>query len=237
MKKKGKLKKGHCVIITLSVFMMTIVSCAPEYIPNMVNSPMFTNRGEFQANVATGTSTFDAQAAYAITDHIGIMANSSFANRTDDSTYNYRKHTIIEGGIGYYDKLGKVGRVEIYGGYGTGQVEGDYINIFSTHQITSARYNRFFLQPAIGIATGIYDGSFASRFALVQMSPEGIDFESGDYHGFFEPVFTSKIGYRYLKFTFQVGFSIPVGQDKLNFDHQPLIFNVGANLNLGRLYD
>ncbi len=235
-KKKNQITTvGHIAALLISMVMQ--ISCAPEYIPNMVNSPMFSNKGEFQANAATGTSNLDVQAAYAITDHIGIMANGSFADKTKDSSDNFHKHTILEGGVGFYDKLGSVGRYEFYGGYGTGRVEGYYKNIFSSHEIADARYNRFFLQPGIGIATGIYDGSFASRFALVQMNPDGTGFETGEYHGFFEPVFTSKIGYKYLKFTFQIGFSVPIGDKKLNFDYQPFIFNVGANLNLGRLYD
>ncbi|NJO89694.1 MAG: hypothetical protein HC831_12665 [Chloroflexia bacterium] len=237
MNRKEIQNEKVLVIAALFIFLVTFLSCAPEYIPNMVNSPMFSNKGEFQANASTGTSSLDVQAAYAITDHIGMMVNGSFADRTKDSLDNFHKHTILEGGIGYYDKFGDIGRYEIFGGYGTGRIEGRYTNIFSSHEIADARYNRFFLQPGIGIATGIYDGSFSSRLALVQMNPDGIGFETGNYHGFLEPVFTSKIGYRYLKFTFQIGFSIPIGKDELKFDYQPFIFNVGANLNLGRLYD
>jgi hypothetical protein len=198
---------------------------------------MFSNKGEFQANAGAGTSDLDVQVAYAMTDHIGVMVNGSFADRTKDSTDKFHKHIILEGGVGFYDKFGEIGRYEIYGGYGTGRVEGKYENIFSINQIADARYNRFFIQPGIGIATGIYDGSFTSRIALVQMNPNGAVFETGNYHGFLEPVFTSKIGYKYLKFTFQIGFSVPIGDNRLKFDYQPFIFNVGANLNLGRLYD
>ncbi|MEE4199006.1 MAG: hypothetical protein V2I54_15305 [Bacteroidales bacterium] len=75
-----------------------LFSCSPEYIPNMANSPMFTERGELQATIATGTSNFDAQTAYAITDHIGIMVNGSYGNETNDTTDDYHKHAFIEGG-------------------------------------------------------------------------------------------------------------------------------------------
>ncbi len=237
MKKVEKPDTRTSIILFLFLISGMFLSCSPEYIPNMVNSPLLSNKGEFQANAATGTSNLDVQLAYAITDNIGIIANSSFADQTEDSTDNFHKHMILEGGIGYYDKIGKIGRYELYGGYGSGWIEGRYRDIFGFDDISKARFNRFFLQPGIGIATGIYDGSFSSRFALVQMNPEGTNFKSGDYQAFMEPVFTSKIGYKYLKFVFQFGFSVPLGEKELTFDYQPLIMNFGVNLNLGRLYD
>ncbi|PLX11700.1 MAG: hypothetical protein C0597_14640 [Marinilabiliales bacterium] len=214
-----------------------MTSCSPEYVPNMVNSPMLSNRGEFQASIATGTSNFDAQTAFAITDNIGIMVNGSFGNETNDSTDDFHKHAFVEAGIGYFEKIGSKGRYEIYGGYGTGKVEGYYETSLFDSQITEAKYNRFFVQPGIGISTGIYDGSFSPRFAVVQMDPNGADFRTGKYNLFFEPVITSKVGFKYVKFIFQFGVSVPFGDENLNYDYQPFIMNIGLNLNLGRRYD
>lgn len=235
-KKKITTKKRHVVYMLLALLGF-ITSCSPEYIPNMVNSPMLSNQGEFQATIATGTSNFDAQTAFAITDNIGIMVNGSYGNETNDSTDDFHKHLFFEGGLGYYDKIGAKGRYEIYGGFGTGKAEGFYDGATFDSRITDATFNRFFVQPGIGISTGIYDGSFSPRFALVQMDPNGADFRTGKYNLFFEPVFTSKIGFKYVKFVFQFGFSVPFGDENLNFDYQPFIMNVGLNLNLGRIYD
>lgn len=238
MKRTIKIKTKIRFFLGFIFVMSLFASCSPEYIPNMVNSPMFTNQGEFQASVATGTSNLDAQTAVAITDHIGIMVNGSYGNETSDSTDDYHKHAFIEGGVGYYDKFGKIGRYEIYGGYGFGRVEGYFENNIFDENMTDAYYNRFFIQPGVGISTGIYDGSFSPRFAMVQMNPKGIDFENDNYKVFFEPVITSKVGFKYIKFVFQVGASLPIsGDDDLGFDNQPFIFNLGLNLNLGRLYD
>ena len=237
MKKIFQLKRKIDSFIELIFVISLFVSCSPEYIPNMVNSPMFTNAGEFQATLATGTSNLDGQVAFAVTDHIGIMANGSYGNETSDSSDQYHKHAFIEGGGGYYDKFGEIGRYEIYGGYGFGRVEGYFENLFDEN-LTNAHYNRFFIQPGIGISTGIYDGSFSPRFSMVQMNPKGITFENDNYKIFFEPVITSKVGFKYVKFVFQIGASLPVsGDDDLGFDNQPFIFNIGINLNLGRLYD
>ncbi len=220
------------------VFIFAVLSsCSPEYIPNMVNSPMLSNQGELQATVATGTSNFDAQTAFAITDNIGIMVNGSYGNETNDSTNDYHKHAFVEGGIGYYNKIGEKGRYEIYGGYGTGSVEGLFEGALFDSEITNANYNRFFVQPGIGMSTGIFDGSFSPRFVLIQMNPQGTGFVSGDYNIFVEPVFTSKVGFKWVKFVAQVGFSIPFGDDQVNFNYQTFIMNVGINLNIGRKYD
>ena len=108
----SKTKGYYSIVVIVVISIMT--SCSPEYVPNMVNSPMLSNQGEFQASVATGTSNFDAQTAFAITDNIGIMVNGSFGNETNDSTDDYHKHAFIEGGIGYFEKIGSKGRYEIY---------------------------------------------------------------------------------------------------------------------------
>lgn len=234
-KKHDRIRRYY-ILIFISVF-GTLTSCSPEYIPNMVNSPMLSNQGEFQATVATGTSSFDAQTAFAITDNLGVMVNGSYGNETNDSTDDFHKHAFIEGGFGYYNKIGDKGRYEIFGGYGFGKVKGYYENALFDSQITDANYNRFFVQPGIGISTGIYDGSFSPRFAMIQMNPNGADFRTGKYNLFFEPVITSKIGFKYVKFVFQFGFSVPFGEQNLNYDYQPFIMNVALNFNLGRKYD
>ena len=233
-KKLKNRKRYYLLIIILAIGIFS--SCSPEYIPNMVNSPLLSNQGEFQATIATGNSNFDAQTAFAITDNIGIMVNGSYGNETDDSTDNFHKHAFIEAGVGYYEKIGEKGRYEIYGGYGSGEVEGYFENIFISNEITDAKYNRFFIQPGIGISTGIFDGSFSPRFSLVQMDPKGANFEAGKYNVFFEPAITSKIGYKYVKFIAQFGFSIPLGDQELTYDHQVFIFNFGLNFNFGRKY-
>lgn len=229
-----KMPISKRVIIILGLIII-FTSCSPEYIPNMVNSPLFTNQGEFQTTIATGNSNFDAHTAIAITDHIGIMVNGSYGNESNDSTNDYHKHAFIEGGAGYFDKIGENGRYEIYGGYGYGEVKGYFQNGF-TEELSDARYNRFFIQPGIGISTGIFDGSFSPRFVLIQMNPTSTNFKSGQYGIYFEPVITSKIGYKYVKFIAQFGLSTPIGEQDLNFDHQLFIFNFGININIGRKY-
>lgn len=201
----------------------------------MVNSPLFTNAGDFQATIATGNSNFDAQTSVANTDNVGIMLNGSYGNETNDSTDDFHKHIFIEGGVGYSENISELGRFEIYGGYGFGEVKGYFKNSF-VEELSDARYNRFFIQPGVGISTGIFDGIFSPRFAIVQMNPVSNNFISGEYGVYFEPVITSKIGYKYIKFIAQFGILAFLGDQALKYDHQFFIFNFGLNLNIGRKY-
>ncbi|HRC89903.1 MAG TPA: hypothetical protein PK910_07795, partial [Bacteroidales bacterium] len=95
--------KSRQLSFLLCAFVALIInSCAPAYVPNVLNAPMLTNKNEVQAAVYIGTSGFDPQIAWAPTNHIGVMANASFMNSTSDSTENYHKHNFFEFGAGYY---------------------------------------------------------------------------------------------------------------------------------------
>jgi hypothetical protein len=204
-------------------------SCAPAYIPNVVNTPMLGDRGEFQAAVYTGSSGFDAQAAFAITDNVGLMLNGSFADRTSDSTDNFHKHQFVEFAPGYHTKLGQSGRFETFLGFGTGKINALYgAGLWDSR--SNVNYNRIFLQPAIGTATDYFDGSFAMRFVYVDLFQE----DKSNYGLFFEPVVTAKLGYKYVKAVAQFGFSIPINGDHVQFNYQPFIFSLGLQGTFGR---
>ena len=68
------------------------------------------------------------------------------------------------------------------------------------------------------------------------MNRTGEQFTPGRYNVFFEPVITSKIGYKYVKFIAQFGVSLPLDEQELGYDHQVFIFNFGLNFNIGRKY-
>lgn len=202
---------------------LVINGCAPAYVPNVINTPLLTNKGEIQAAIHSGISGTDPQFAYAITDNIGVMLNGSFANRTLDSTNNFHKHEFIEIGTGYYTKIGESGRFETFTGYGFGKLKANFGNdLWITY--TDVNSSRIFIQPTIGASTDIFDGSLSSRFVMVTMHQDSK--RSSEY--FIEPVITSKVGYKYVKAVFQIGLSIPLNSEEINFSYQPLIFSVGV---------
>ncbi len=226
------MKVLHLIYTLSAAIVILLNSCAPAYVPNVINTPLFSNKGEIQVSVHSGTSGVDPQFAYALMDNVGLMINGSFANRTSDTTDNYHKHKFIEIGPGYYDKIGTNGRYEVYGGVGYGELQANYEN-----GLWPARTNvtciRFFLQPAIGVTTDVFDGSFATRLVLLDLRQE-----SERNTGFFlEPVFTCKVGYRYVKGVFQFGLSFPFNSNTVDFTHQPLVFSVGLQADLCKIYE
>jgi hypothetical protein len=111
------MKKALLLLIVLS-------SCAPVYIPNSRNSPMFQKGGEFQGSVSFGNG-IEAQTALSITNHFGVMGNFLYIDRvegsdTDNDEDNFRHHKFFEGGIGYFENQEKM-FVEIFAGYGRGE--------------------------------------------------------------------------------------------------------------------
>ncbi len=213
-------------------FALVFNACTPAYVPNVINTPLLSNKGEFQCAIHTGTAGNDPQFAYAITDNIGVMLNGSFANRTSDSTDDFHKHQFVEIGSGYFTKLGNSGRFEVFGGFGLGKLKAKLDNNLwmSYEDVTS---NRIFIQPAIGAATEIFDASLAARFVMVNMKQS-----SAKNTGLFlEPVMTTKVGYKYVKLVFQLGLSFPLNSKTREFSYQPFIFSIGLNGYIGRNYN
>ncbi|MCK4663717.1 MAG: hypothetical protein KAT68_12675 [Bacteroidales bacterium] len=231
------LKKRNLFIPFLfGIFMM---SCAPAYIPNIVNTPMLSNEGEIQGSIAIGSSGIDPQIAYAVNDKIGVMINGSFRNDTDiEGTTDYHQHAFLEFGGGYYNKLTKVARFGLYGGYGFGTINSSFSNDILSSK-ANANSQRLFLQPGIGISTGIFDFGLHSRFSFVNIEVKDNDFKasnSGKFDPYWEPALTIKLGYRYFKFFSQLGFSFPLYSYNTNYSFQFLIFGMGAQLKFGRDY-
>ena len=221
------------------VFIYLLNSCVPAYIPNTVNTPLFTGKHELTANIGTGISGWDPQVAFSVSKHIGIMVNSSFANRTKD-TVNFHRHAFVEGGVGYF--INPVGPLvlEAYGGFGAGKVESYYDND-NLKRTTNAELRRFFFQPSVGITNKVVDISFTPRLVLVDV--DMLDYKDVNsnhltgYRPFVEPTFTFKVGYKYVKFFTQFGFSIPFDNDtRYTYNSQPFMFTVGLHATFGRKY-
>lgn len=207
-------------------------SCAPAYVPNVANTPLLEKKGDAQVNLNVGLSGFDPQIAYAVTDHFGLMLNGSFANRTSDSTNNFHSHNFIEGGAGYFGTIGNKGRYEVYGGYGFGEIQAEYDNTLWISQ-SDVKYNRFFIQPAIGVSSTVFDASFSPRLVHVNLY-QGTNNNAAF---FLEPIISAKLGYKYVKVVAQMGLSFAlIDENDLVFDYQPFMFSFGIQVNIHKLF-
>lgn len=226
-------------LIGLPLFLAT--SCAPVYVPNARNAPLFRGGGEFQGSVQFG-SGIDVQAAASVTDHIGLMANFATINRNSgDDDADYLRHRILEGGIGYYSNTDKL-CYEVFAGFGKGEgtTYDNYDFINSTADVkATGHYNRFFFQPAIGTNNHIFNWCVAFRVSIVNLT----DFTKDDvaYNPpnndpfiFFEPCFIGKLNFgdSGIYANFQSGFSL-LSQNKAYFDYSPVNLNIGIGVRFG----
>lgn len=229
-------------------------SCLTAYVPNTINTPLFSNKGEATLNVAGGNSGIDAQAAYAITDKFAIMANTSISRQNDEvssfssstSQTDTYSHTLFEGGFGYFKTPTDWLNFEVFGGFGIADVEVntynfnyDYQNETWTNFLLKGRYDRYFLQPSMGYVSDYFDIAFTPRLTMVNFSGK-IDNETQKRIGtgvFVEPNITVKVGFKEFKFFSQFGFSYKVNSSGYNFDYQPFMFSMGAQVTIGRKRD
>ncbi|MEQ8424502.1 MAG: hypothetical protein RIA63_07315, partial [Cyclobacteriaceae bacterium] len=149
-------------------------SCAPMYIPNARNTPLFNGQGEFKGSAFIGTGV-DLQGALAVTDNIGILGGYSLLSETrkDPLDLNQtfkRKNQFFEAGIGYY-KATRQRRIELYIGYGQGKgtTTGQYgfLNLGQQEVIVTGKYNRIFIQPSIGTNNQRFNLIFTPRISFV----------------------------------------------------------------------
>ncbi len=228
------------------VLLLVASSCAPVYVPNARNSPLFTKAGEFQGSMQLGNG-LDLQGAVAVTNHIGLMANYSFAERNqnnfdadadDESEYHY--HKFLEGGLGYYENQGNW-CYEIFAGYGEG--EGASYDNYEWFGGQSARatgkFQRYFIQPAFGLNKKIMHVSFVPRVSIVDFTSFSSDLVTYTIDAkptvFIEPAVIGKVNLMENHFflAFQAGFSFSASS--VYYDYRPFQFSTGIGFRFGGL--
>ncbi len=229
-----KLIPGMSFELFLLLLLFGMAGCAPKYIPSVIHAPMLNNKGEIQASVSGGTSSFSPQIAYAVTDNIGIMLNGSFANRDSTEDDDLFKVRYGEFGVGYYRSIANRGVFDVYAGYGFGTMNSSFSNwsveAWNTH--SDFMNNRLFVQPSIGYLNKVIDVSFATNLSMTIINKNEI--VKNSY--FITPVVTLKVGYKYVKCIFQAGASIKT-REFAEFDYNPLVTNMGLQVDLFRKYE
>lgn len=202
------------------LFFFGFISCSPTYYPSQANIPLVQEKGMGSINGALNASAINLSGNYAFTDKFVLAAGF---NAFSAGSYT----SLDEGGSsgsqfevlsGYYKPYSNNKVFEILGGYGIGYVNSEQID---------GVVQRFIIQPSVGYVNKRTEGAFTLR--IVDVST-GLDFS--DLHsGFIEPIGTWRIGRGRLKFTTQMGFSIPLYNSVSNSDKgiesRVLIFNLG----------
>jgi hypothetical protein len=125
-----------------------------------------------------------------------------------------------EGGLGFFTTFDRLGKFEVLGGYGGGIIR-RYSNE-SPERDYSSRYHRYFVQPALGVGNQMYSVTGGIRFAYqrftdfssrnpdlkydIMRDSKNRDIEKEDI-GFIEPFINGEVGWKYIKYNMQIGFS------------------------------
>jgi len=162
----------HRLLLLAILGAFVLSSCAPAYIANTRNTPMFGEANEFAGTLAL-SSGIDVQGAYSATDHVAVMANVNTVQQTlkpDNKPSFKRNHIFAEGGLGYFTRT-KKSRFELFAGYGAGSgtaYESFYFfHTQSNETVTKVKYNRIFIQPSIGTNNRKFNIIFTTRISMV----------------------------------------------------------------------
>jgi hypothetical protein len=223
-------------------------SCAPAYISNTRNTPMFGEANEFAGTVAI-SSGVDVQAAYSVTDHVAIMANANTVQKkltTDNHQSFNRNHIFAEGALGYFSRT-KGSRFELFAGYGMGSgtsYESYYFfHTLSQSVITKTNYSRIFIQPSIATNNKKFNLIFTARVSMVGFSKYSTDDPaaspqiykpSNGYQVVLEPSITARAHLAgNLRGFFQLG--INKSLQEVDFNYVPVQASIGIQIHTGQL--
>lgn len=221
--------KTRYMIIT-SIVIGLFSSCSTNmYVSNTVNVPLLKEKGEVKLNVDEN----DAQAAVAVTDHLGIIANG-FYKKYEGKDYFDHSGKLGEIGFGYFTPLKSNWVFETYAGLGMGSVTKKVSYTNSENVVMTNSFNahgaKAFIQPNIGYSTRYFDFALTPKFSFVKytsfsywgFSQEELKESYLDnnkltkgFYTFAEPALTLRAGYRFLKIQAQYGLTLKLGNQEI----------------------
>ena len=221
------------LLLLVAAIALSISSCTPVYYPPKVNVPLLRDANEAKLNVAFNTASVNVQASYALTNNFAISGGINtyqtgrnlFTGGVVHENYRLTSGQQFELLGGFFNGFGDLGAIGIYGGYGASRVSSPDV---------SGVLHKFILQPSIGFVSKHAEGALSLRLTdVVVDGSAGVEeyLEGRDLNSLFvEPVLSFRFGGEDLKFTTQIGFSLPIEDiagDYIYLEGYPFIFNVG----------
>lgn len=236
-------------VLAFSAGVIAMSSCSTTlYTTNAVNAPLLKERGEVKINVTQN----DLQAAVAVADHIGIMANGYYQNY--QSSNNYRHNGAMgEVGIGYLLNSPSHLVMETFVGAGLGMVhkQEQFNGAGNSTYMASFDANaaKGFVQSNLGYRSKYFDVALTPKFSFVKYS----DFSQSNYTDeqlrndylnngrltdplfvFAEPAITVRGGYKFIKLQAQYGVTLNLGGQSIR--RAPDFASLGLVIDIARWY-
>jgi hypothetical protein len=251
LKNQMIMKKNLLKLMLISILPLTMSSCRILYIPNTPNTPLLEEKGDLKVNLSTN----NFQAAYAVTENIGIMANGYYNKNNWNVTsgnFDNRYSTtrfLLEGGAGYFKKIGEKGVFETYAGAGYGNLSYDYTlfdaGIQTQNNTWDSNKMKFFIQPNIGIVSDNLEFAFTTRFVglnfmntLTNYTDSQLAFENltgveDRMWMFVEPGVVFRAGWAPFKFQAHMLYSYKLNPEPLNTRN--FVIGFAAHINIGAM--
>ena len=261
--------KKFLLIILIPVGFISCYSPRYVYSPATQNIPLLKQKNDVEAAVFYAGSYnllasrenynrgLDLHAAYAVSDHVGLMLNESIrwerngnseTHPRDSSSLFYKRH-FTEAGIGYFTDLGKSSKsqFQVFGGMAFGKSNISDHGIFSGTQMQkfhNSTVTKIFIQPAlIGNFSHNFSLAFASRITMAYFSNIQSNYTSEELQDyqldslslspliFWEPALNLTFGFQDVpvKFRFQMALSVLVSKH--------FYWHRNSNIGFGVVYD
>lgn len=233
--------------LSICILLNCFIACNTVYVPNTLHEPMLKNKGDINLNISPRV---DIQAAYAISDEIGVMANVFSGSATTVITSNgtvradttLNKGYLFEAGVGYTNKFNEYFAADMFVGGGVGNVSFENNNeLPSSNKKFSADASKIFFQPGAFFSSDFFDVAANLRLSIINFkNPVYTNYtdldkitdkvDSIDQGSFFfmEPAATVKAGYKFIKAFVQVGKSYNISDRQIN--NSEGIVSYGINL-------
>jgi hypothetical protein len=176
--------KNLDLILGLTVFGL-LSSCSSMYIPPATSIPLLESKGESQIDLSASTNSIHLAGDFAFTKKYALMISGNlsygnFSNHYDIFThkddysesawdlkeYGEFAHKYAEIGIGRYNILEQVLKLELFGGVGFGNASDNILGYTNGDKDYKAKYTLIFLQTNIGKTLGKVDFGWALRVAF-----------------------------------------------------------------------
>jgi hypothetical protein len=246
---KTDVMKTIIKLFAVSAAIAGLSSCSTTmYTTNAVNAPLLKEQGEVKINLTQN----DLQAAVAVTDHIGIMANGYYKNYESDHNYRH-SGGMGELGIGYLLNSENNLVMETFIGGGLGKVhKQEQLNTNGPSPYMAsfnANAAKAFVQSNLGYRTKYFDVALTPKFSFVKYS----NFSSSNYtqdelkddyldknrltdplYVFAEPAITVRGGYKFIKLQLQYGVTLNLGGQSIR--KTPDFASLGLVIDIAKWY-
>lgn len=235
--------------LILSICLFVLSGCTHKYFyPTTPNVPMHQSAGELTlSGDYTFSDNFDggeAQAAYSVSNHIGITGNFIYVRGEENKINNYGYGKMGEIGLGYFTNNNHL-HFSFYGGGGLGDQAHKYPTDSINFSLAEMDFVRLYLQPSLGLSYKYFETAFTTRFSMVNYNnvqaninpvddPYNYDIVSlldkEKPYWFFEPALMIRFGPERIKFQTNLGLMYEL-RDKGVFVRSAL--SAGIHVRLG----